>query len=164
LLPLVDAIPPIRGVRGRPLQKPKVIYADRGYDSEAHRQKLRERGIKPVIAKRRTEHGSGLGQFRWVVERTRVASQLPSSSHSLRTSRRHSRSISQTRLLSRLLEHPQMDGVAFLNPSLRAPDSLRWDLHPQDERTKKRVLPFPARLVQNFRYTTIGLTDFLLST
>jgi len=70
LLPLVDAIPPIRGVRGRPLQKPKVIYADRGYDSEPHRQRLRERGIKPVLAKRRTEHGSGLGKFRWVVERT----------------------------------------------------------------------------------------------
>ncbi|WP_302074326.1 transposase [Burkholderia glumae] len=31
---------------------------------------LRERGIKPVIAKRRTEHGSGLGKYRWVVERT----------------------------------------------------------------------------------------------
>ncbi|MGC2967722.1 IS5 family transposase [Paraburkholderia aspalathi] len=70
LLPLVDAIAPIRGVRGRPLQKPKVIYADRGYDFEPHRRKLRERGIKPVIAKRRTEHGSGLGKFRWVVERT----------------------------------------------------------------------------------------------
>ncbi|MCP3713405.1 IS5 family transposase [Paraburkholderia sp. CNPSo 3274] len=69
-LPLLDAIPPIRGVRGRPLQKPMVIYADRGYDSEAHRQKIRERGIKPVIAKRRREHGSGLGKFRWVVERT----------------------------------------------------------------------------------------------
>lgn len=33
LLPLVDAIPPIRGTRGRPLRKPKVIYGDRGYDS-----------------------------------------------------------------------------------------------------------------------------------
>jgi len=70
LLPLVDAIPPIRGTRGRPLCKPKVIYADRGYDSESHRERLRDRGIKPVIAKRRTEHGSGLGKFRWVVERT----------------------------------------------------------------------------------------------
>src|SRR5471030_2293113 len=47
LLPLIDAIPPIRGIRGRPLQKPQVVYADRGYDSEAHRQKLRDRGIKP---------------------------------------------------------------------------------------------------------------------
>ncbi|WP_157685884.1 transposase, partial [Robbsia andropogonis] len=27
-------------------------------------------GIKPVLAKRRTEHGSGLGTYRWVVERT----------------------------------------------------------------------------------------------
>ncbi|WP_246258147.1 IS5 family transposase, partial [Pararobbsia alpina] len=70
LLPLVDSIPPIRGVRGRPLQKPQVLYADRGYGSEPHRRKLRDRGIKPVIAKRRTEHGSGLGKFRWVVERT----------------------------------------------------------------------------------------------
>ncbi|HMC47135.1 MAG TPA: IS5 family transposase [Caballeronia sp.] len=70
LLPLVDAIAPIRGARGRPLQKPKVIYADHGYDSEPHRRKLRKRGIKPVIAKRRTEHGSGLGKYRWVVERT----------------------------------------------------------------------------------------------
>jgi hypothetical protein len=47
LLPLVDAIAPIRGVRGRPLQKPEAIYADRGYDSERHRQELRERGITP---------------------------------------------------------------------------------------------------------------------
>ncbi|WP_236871346.1 IS5 family transposase [Burkholderia pseudomallei] len=70
LLPLVDAIPPIRGVRGRPLQKPGVVYADRGYDSTRHRRALRERGIRPAIAKRRTEHGSGLGKYRWVVERT----------------------------------------------------------------------------------------------
>jgi transposase len=70
LLPLIDAIAPIRGVRGRPLQEPRVVYADRGYDSDSHRQRLRERGIKSVIAKRRTEHGGGLGKFRWVVERT----------------------------------------------------------------------------------------------
>jgi IS5 family transposase len=68
LLPLVDAIPPIRGTRGRPLRKPKVIYADRGYDSDSHRRRLRERGIRPVIARRRTEHGSGLGKCRWVVD------------------------------------------------------------------------------------------------
>ncbi|MDF3834975.1 IS5 family transposase [Cupriavidus basilensis] len=69
LLPLVDAITPIRGTCGRPLQKPKIIYADRGCDSDWHRQQLRERGSKPVIAGRRTEHGSGLGKFRWEVER-----------------------------------------------------------------------------------------------
>ncbi|ONY64904.1 IS5 family transposase [Burkholderia cenocepacia] len=70
LLPLIDAIPPIRGLRGHPLQRPRVVYADRGYDSERHRRALRNRGIEPVIARRRTEHGSGLGKHRWVVERT----------------------------------------------------------------------------------------------
>jgi transposase len=43
LLPLVDAIPPIRG---RSLRKPKAIYADRGYDSDSHRRRLRARGIR----------------------------------------------------------------------------------------------------------------------
>jgi transposase len=70
LLPLIDAIPPIRGLRGHPLQRPRVVYADRGYDSERHRRALRNRGIEPVIARRRTEHASGLGKHRWVVERT----------------------------------------------------------------------------------------------
>jgi transposase len=70
LLPSVDTIPPIRSVHGRPLQKPKVIYADRGYDSDPHRQQPRDRGIKPLIAKRLTEHANGLGKFRWVIERT----------------------------------------------------------------------------------------------
>lgn len=46
-----------------------VIYANRGYDCEAQRQRLRERSITPRIARRRTEHGSVLGKFRWVVER-----------------------------------------------------------------------------------------------
>ncbi|WP_176025913.1 transposase, partial [Burkholderia vietnamiensis] len=59
----------LRGLRGHPLQRPRVVYADRGYDSERHRRALRDRGIEPVIAKRRTEHGSGLGKYRWVVER-----------------------------------------------------------------------------------------------
>lgn len=70
LLPLIDAIPSIRGLRGHPIQRPRVVYADRGYDSDRHRQALRNRGIEPVIARRRTEHGSGLGKYRWVVERT----------------------------------------------------------------------------------------------
>jgi len=70
LLPLVDAIPPVRGKRGRPRRKPERVQADAAYDSELHRKELRERGITPVIPKRNREHGSGLGVFRWVVERT----------------------------------------------------------------------------------------------
>ena len=70
LIPLMDAIPRVRGKRGRPRHRPDEVYADRGYDSEPHRQELRSRGIHPQLAKRRTPHGSGLGIFRWVVERT----------------------------------------------------------------------------------------------
>ena len=70
LITLVDAIPPIRGKPGRPRRKPDVLVADRGYDSEPHREMLREIGILSLIAKRNREHGSGLGILRWVVERT----------------------------------------------------------------------------------------------
>ena len=70
LLPLVDAVPPVRGKRGRPRRRPQRLYADRAYDSRKRRESLRARHITPVIAKRGAGHGSGLGVYRWVVERT----------------------------------------------------------------------------------------------
>ena len=70
LLPLVDAFPPLRGRPGRPVRKPGLIQGDRGYDSQPHRHALHRRGIRTQLAKRRTDHGSGLGRTRWVVERT----------------------------------------------------------------------------------------------
>ena len=70
LLPLLDAIPPIRGKIGRPRRRPGMVYADRGYDHDIYRRQVWARGIRPVIARRGTEHGSGLGRQRWVVERT----------------------------------------------------------------------------------------------
>ena len=60
-LALVDAVPPLHGVRGRPRQRPDCVLGDRGYDAAAIRRGLRMR---------RTAHGSGLGRWRWVVERT----------------------------------------------------------------------------------------------
>jgi transposase len=69
LLPLLDAVPPIRGRRGRPRRRPREVYGDRGYDSNPHRRRLRERGIRPLIARRGVAHGSGLGKVRWVIER-----------------------------------------------------------------------------------------------
>jgi transposase len=35
-----------------------------------HRAQLRERGIKPELARRSPEQSSGMGKTRWVVERT----------------------------------------------------------------------------------------------
>ena len=70
LLPLIDAIPHVRGRVGRPRHRPACLIADRGYDHDSYRRQLARRGIKPLIARRRTEHGSGLGRERWMVERT----------------------------------------------------------------------------------------------
>lgn len=70
LMPLVEAIPPVRGLRGAPKHKPALVQADRAYDSNPLRALLAQRGIDTQIARRRTPHGSGLGKTRWVVERT----------------------------------------------------------------------------------------------
>jgi transposase len=70
LIPLVDAIPAVRGRRGRPRRRPQRAQGDRAYDAEDKRQELWRRGIKPVLARRHTEPGSGLGVYRWFFERT----------------------------------------------------------------------------------------------
>ncbi len=70
LIPLLQAIPPIRGKRGRPRSRAPKVYADRGYDHDKYGTLLRQLGITPVIARRGTEHGSGLGKLRWVVDRS----------------------------------------------------------------------------------------------
>ena len=69
-MPLVESIPPIAGKPGHPRYRPDSVLGDRGYDSEKHRCLLGIFGIEPMLAKRGTENGSGLGVYRWVVERT----------------------------------------------------------------------------------------------
>src|SRR6266545_4637428 len=56
LVPLIERVPAVRGKVGRPRQRPERVVAGRGIGSE--------------IARRQTDHGSGLGRIRWVVERT----------------------------------------------------------------------------------------------
>jgi len=70
VLDLVDSAPEVITAEGEPRQNPDELYGDRAYDSEPHRQEMRERDIAPRFARRRTPHGSGLGVYRWVVERT----------------------------------------------------------------------------------------------
>jgi transposase len=67
---LIEAVPPVRGRRGRPRQRPDELYGDRAYDHDKYRKKVRAKGIRPQIARRGQPHGSGLGKVRWVVERT----------------------------------------------------------------------------------------------
>jgi len=63
-------VPPVGGRAGTPRRRPGCVIADRGYDHDKYRRELRKRRIRPEIARRQSEHGSGLGRARWVVERT----------------------------------------------------------------------------------------------
>jgi DDE family transposase len=69
-MPLLDAVPPVRGRIGRPRRRPETLLADRGYDHDKYRRLVGAKNIKPLIARRGTPHGSGLGTHRYVVERT----------------------------------------------------------------------------------------------
>jgi transposase len=51
--PLLDKIEVQTGNPGRPPKKVKKLAADKGYDSEALRRKLRARGIQPQIPKKK---------------------------------------------------------------------------------------------------------------
>lgn len=47
LIPLIQAVPPVRGKRGRPLHRPRRIYADRGYDHDVYRDRVRAPHTSP---------------------------------------------------------------------------------------------------------------------
>jgi transposase len=73
LEPVVDAVPPIvgpRGRSGRPRFRPAKLHADKAYDSAEKRRALRSRGITPRIARRGVESSERLGRYRWIVERS----------------------------------------------------------------------------------------------
>ena len=69
LIPPLQAVPPVRGKRGRPRRRPDVVLGDRGYDHDKYRRLVRALGVKPLTARRGTEHGSGLGTQRRLAER-----------------------------------------------------------------------------------------------
>lgn len=70
LMPVLNAVPPVRGRVGRPRRRPDCLLADRGYDHDKYRRLVWVKGIKPLIGRRGTPHGSGPGVHRYVVERT----------------------------------------------------------------------------------------------
>ena len=68
-LNVVEQRPAIRQPRGPRRRRLRYLLADRAYDAEAKiRRPLRKSGVVPLIAERNTEHGSGLGKLRYVVE------------------------------------------------------------------------------------------------
>jgi len=63
---------------GRPRTKPTRVIADKAYDSDPHRERLRKRGIALIVPHRRgrkrpkTQDGRPLRRYkrRWIVERS----------------------------------------------------------------------------------------------
>lgn len=130
-LPLLDAIPPIRGRIGRPWRRPDSLFADRGYDHDIHHAQVRARGIVPAIARRGTRHPARhrIGHLP-VGGRTdlRLAPRLPTSAHPLGRQSWHPRSVPQTRLLSHRPTTTRLIVVAVVIPKKRqepVPESVR---------------------------------------
>ncbi|MFB7669368.1 transposase, partial [Kitasatospora sp. NPDC056138] len=70
LIPLAEAIPPIRSRRGPRRRRPGTLHGDKAYDHRFIRSYLRRRQITARIARRGIESSNRLGRHRWVIERT----------------------------------------------------------------------------------------------
>lgn len=68
--PLFHKLPDVAGKAGRPRRKPDAVQGDQAYDSEPHRQGLRDMGVEPILPEKGIDDQSGLGEYRWPVERT----------------------------------------------------------------------------------------------
>jgi hypothetical protein len=90
---LLDAIPAIQGPRGRPRRKPGSVFGDRAYGTAAMTALVVMLGIFSFLAPRNGDaHGSGLGFFRYVVERTMAGFSQRSAASGCATSKRASTS------------------------------------------------------------------------
>lgn len=72
-LEMLEAIPPCAGARGRPRRRPTKFQGDGAYGIQEIVRQVVDRRIESLLApygRSRKEHGSGLGQTRYVVERT----------------------------------------------------------------------------------------------
>jgi hypothetical protein len=62
--------PQVGGVPGRPLDRPRSMTADKGYDCQAARSLLAGCGIEARIPRRNAREPNPLGKHRWPIERT----------------------------------------------------------------------------------------------
>lgn len=67
---MIDAIPPVRGKVGAPRRRPDAVVADKAYHSNYREVMLHVKGIQPLLPRRGADEDQGLGELRWVVERT----------------------------------------------------------------------------------------------
>ncbi|MFK0189461.1 IS5 family transposase [Kitasatospora sp. NPDC090308] len=69
LIPLVEAIPPIRSRREPRWRKPGKLHGDKAYGHRFIRSYLRRCQIPARIARRGVQSSQRLGRYRWVIER-----------------------------------------------------------------------------------------------
>ena len=70
---MLDAIPACAGRKGRPRHRPRAFQGDGAYGIKAIIAAVVQRRVRSQLApygRSRTEHGSGLGKTRYVVERS----------------------------------------------------------------------------------------------
>jgi IS5 family transposase len=67
---VLDDVPPVRTPSGQRRTRPGTVHADKAYDSAANRAYLRQRRIRPRIARRGVESSTRLGRHRWKIERS----------------------------------------------------------------------------------------------
>lgn len=70
-LAMLDSMPPVKmPMGGRPAYKPEAAVGDRAYGTKHLIAEVVKRRIESLLAPRNSEHGSGLGVIRYVIERT----------------------------------------------------------------------------------------------
>jgi transposase len=70
LVAMLDSLPPVKMPSGQLRYLPNEIVGDRGYGFAWTIADVVQRRIKSLLAVRGSPHGSGLGQVRYVIERT----------------------------------------------------------------------------------------------
>jgi hypothetical protein len=70
LLGMLKGLPEVEGPGGRPWPRPISLLGDRGYGFPWINDAVSSMGICSLLDPRGGEHGSGLGRWRYVVERT----------------------------------------------------------------------------------------------
>ena len=114
LLPLIDAIPAVRGKRGRPRRRPDRLLGDSAYRSRRHRQELRARRISVGSRGRDNHTAQGSANSGGCRAHDRLAAPVPPPPRPLRTPRRHPRSVPPDRRLPDLPETPQPGTLILL--------------------------------------------------
>lgn len=67
---MLKSLPAIKQLKGRPRRKPHALLGDRGYGFPWTIATIALLGILSLLCPRGSPHGSGLGERRYVIERT----------------------------------------------------------------------------------------------